>query len=319
MISEISHFERLPATLHQLFLFSLFWNSYFEHVNLHHKILENLVSQTIFEGTFHKWYIWSTYFWKSHICVEAWFLPEGPLRETTEESAAHHFLIKIVSEALKITFGSSWVNFEEFRFSPKMTSLAGQKHKNAQRNLCRISKWTPSYWWSNIVDLANETHFRWYFEFWNQFRGLFLKWTHLRWSWFFARRGPRTNDRGECCAPFLIKNYLNKAWDFLWEALEWFQKFHILGACQPLCTSFFYCHYLGILTLNTSICITEYLRIWCRKRFSKVHFINDASGVRIFENPTFALKLDFCPKGPSDKRQRRVLRTILLSKLFQKL
>ena len=82
-------------------------------------------------------------FWKYHICVEIDFLPKGALRETTEESAAHHFLIKVVSEAQKLLFGSSGKNFQNFRFLTKMTPKAGQKHKNSQRNLCRIWNWIP--------------------------------------------------------------------------------------------------------------------------------------------------------------------------------
>ena len=67
------------------------------------------------------------------------FCPKGPTERTTEESAAHHFLIKIVSEAYKIMFGSSLDNSEKKRFSAKMTSLAGQKHNIFQRNFCRNS------------------------------------------------------------------------------------------------------------------------------------------------------------------------------------
>ena len=142
------------------------------------------------------------YFWKSYICVEADFLPEGAPRETTEESAAHHFLIKMMSEAQKLLFGSSGNNFGKIRFSAKMTPPVGQNPRNFQLHLCWILLWTHLFKSSNIVHFANETQFRWYFQLWSQSAEIFLKIIHLRWSWFFARRGPRRNDRGECCAPF---------------------------------------------------------------------------------------------------------------------
>ena len=60
------------------------------------------------------------YFWNEYICVEAYFLPEGAPRETTEESAAHHFIIKIVSEAHKLLSGSSRNNFLKIQFSAEI-------------------------------------------------------------------------------------------------------------------------------------------------------------------------------------------------------
>ena len=81
------------------------------------------------------------HFWNEHICVEAQFLPEGALRETTQESAAHYFLIKIQSKAQNILFGSSGNDFQKFRFSAKMTSMAGQKPGNSPHNLCWILNW----------------------------------------------------------------------------------------------------------------------------------------------------------------------------------
>ena len=110
-----------------------------------------------------------------------------------------------------------------------MTPLAGQNPGNVQPHLYWISIWTHLFESSNIVDFANEIQFRWYFQFWNQFAEIFLKITHLRWSSFFARRGPQRNDRGECCAPFSYQNSIRSSKTFVWKLRERFSKILIFG------------------------------------------------------------------------------------------
>ena len=92
-----------------------------------------------FDDTFSSGIISEVYFWKLHICVEADFLPEGAPGQTTEESAAHHFLEKNMSKAEKCLSRSSWKKRWTFEFSAKMTPLAGQKLQISHGNVFQIS------------------------------------------------------------------------------------------------------------------------------------------------------------------------------------
>ena len=71
--------------------------------------------------------------------------------------------------------------------------------------------------------------------------------------------------------------------------------------------------------LNTFILILKHRRFCKRDWFSMKLSILHSKCWHIFEMNTFALKLNFCPKGPSEKRQRRMLRIIFSSKISQKL
>ena len=77
--------------------------------------------------------------------------------------------------------------------------------------------------------------------------------------------------------------------------------------------------YLQKFELNTFIWMIKHCRCCKRHSFSMILSILESIQGSIFEMNTFALKLMFCPKGPPEKRQRRVLRTIFFSKLHRKL
>ena len=71
--------------------------------------------------------------------------------------------------------------------------------------------------------------------------------------------------------------------------------------------------------LNTFLWIVKHYRFSKSDPISMIRSILESICWDIFQNHTFALKLNFCPKGLPEKRQRRVLRTIFLKKICQKL
>ena len=153
---------------------------------------------------------WNIYYHKFALSVK--FCPSGSPGQTTEESAAHHFLLKTLLEIP----GTSFLNvFFKFRFSQKSCM------------------WTPK---SPGVDIRKITfrHNGYIFLTLDILRILiygvvltFDEHSILIWCLnYFSPHIcveletlpfglPKTNDRGVCCAPFSSKSTFRNTWDFI--------------------------------------------------------------------------------------------------------
>ena len=108
------------------------------------------------------------------------------------------------------------------------------------------------------------------------------------------------NDRGECCAPFISKNYWKHILEYARTNFGWFGDFSFLVKFCLMRTRntriLSKCLWANLI-LNTSIWSSKYSRKRLRYQFSNPRTINMTSGPRLTFYNTFALNLIFSPSG----------------------